>query len=138
MAFYKVMVQRHVEEGRIDEEDLTENFKVESSAWWMAKRWTLYLELFIMLACSPPIHIDGTMVSQMVVTIPSINWQDNVNTPQSLVYDTPYFVSDFFLMGMFARFYFIVMALIMHSPVNERLYGKRVCQNAGFSPKFAF
>ena len=98
----------------------------------------MWIELLLMLACSPPFRIEGTMISQKVVTIPSINWVDNVNTAQSMVYETPYFISDFFLAFMFSRFYFIAMALIMYSPVNDRLYGKRICQNAGFSPKFAF
>lgn len=28
--------------------------------------------------------------------------------------------------------------MLRFSPVNERLYGKRVCQNAGFEPTFGF
>ena len=36
------------------------------------------------------------------------------------------------------RFYFFALAIIMFSPANERLYGKRVCQNAGFKPDFSF
>ena len=39
---------------------------------------------------------------------------------------------------MFLRFYFFALAVIMWSPVNDRLYGKRVCQNANFEPNFSF
>jgi len=39
---------------------------------------------------------------------------------------------------MLLRFYFLALAIIMFSPVNERLYGKRVCQEAGFEPNFTF
>ena len=70
----------------------------------------------------------------------SINWVDNsdIGDEQSLTYPTPYLFNDFLLAFMFTRFYFIALACIMFSPVNERLYGKRVCQNAGFEPTFAF
>lgn len=47
-------------------------------------------------------------------------------------------MNDFFLAFMFLRFYFLVLAFITFSPVNERLYGKRVCKNAGFEPTFGF
>lgn len=39
---------------------------------------------------------------------------------------------------MFLRFYFFALAVIMFSPANERLYGKRICQEAGFKPDFYF
>jgi len=70
----------------------------------------------------------------------AINWMDNgsTNNAQSFVYDVPYFSSDFFLAFMFLRFYFFMQAAIMFSPVNDRLHGKRVCQNAGFEPVFTF
>ena len=70
----------------------------------------------------------------------AINWIDNSgdNDEQSVEYATPYLLNDFFLAFMFFRFYFFARALLMTSPVNERLYGKRVCQNAGFEAKFSF
>ena len=39
---------------------------------------------------------------------------------------------------MFLRLYFLALAFIMLSPVNEKLHGKRVCQEAGFQPTFSF
>lgn len=35
VAFYKVLVQRQVEDGLVDEEDLTENFNVDSAFSWI-------------------------------------------------------------------------------------------------------
>ena len=72
--------------------------------------------------------------------IPSINWVDNSGAypTQSHKYQTPYYVFDICLAAMFVRAYFFCLAVIMFSPVNERLYGKRVCQNAGFEPVFSF
>ena len=70
----------------------------------------------------------------------TINWVDNsgLHDAQSFKYETPYLLTDFILAFMFLRFYFFVFAIIMYSPVNDRLYGKRVCQNAGFEPNFTF
>ena len=75
-----------------------------------------------------------------MLTIPAINWVDNSGAfdAQSHKYETPYYVFDIFLAGMFVRMYFITLAIIMFSPVNMRLYGKRICQNAGFEPDFSF
>ena len=39
---------------------------------------------------------------------------------------------------MFLRIYFVAQAIIVLSPVNNRLFGKRVCQDAGFEPTFTF
>lgn len=55
-----------------------------------------------------------------------------------MIYKTPYFMTDFFLAFMFFRLYFFTSAAIMFSPVNARLHGKRVCQNAGFEPQLSF
>ena len=78
--------------------------------------------------------------SQTVFEIPAINWVDNDGTyaAQSHKFQTPYYVFDVALAAMFVRAYFFVLAVIMFSPVNARLYGKRVCQNAGFEPSFSF
>ena len=79
-------------------------------------------------------------MQERVITIKTINWVDNSNQfpPQTHIYETPYLLSDFYLAFMFFRFYFLALALIMFSPVNERLYDKRVYKKAGFDPNFSF
>lgn len=85
---------------------------------------------------------DGTPFSEYVVELESINWvdpwNDDTNAAQSHIYLTPYFVYDFFLAFMFLRCHFFAKACMVYSPVNDRLYGKRVCQDAGFEPTFSF
>ena len=54
------------------------------------------------------------------------------------MFQTPYLFTDFYLAFMFLRLYFLALAFIMLSPVNEKLHGKRVCQEAGFQPTFSF
>ena len=70
----------------------------------------------------------------------TINWVDNSGAypAQSHVYQTPYLLTDFFLAFMFFRLYFLAQAIIVLSPVNNRLYGKRVCKEANFEPNFSF
>ena len=121
----------------VAEEDLTENFDVQRPFFTMIKNVNLWVELLLMLATPIPTKAN----TRTIIEINSINWVDN-----SSVYDygqaqkipTPYEYNDFFLAFMFLRFYFFVLALITFSPVNERLYGKRVCKNANFEPTFGF
>ena len=54
MAFYKTIVQSQVEAGIVNEEDLTENFKLEKPWCWMLKQYTLWIELFLMLVVPLP------------------------------------------------------------------------------------
>lgn len=138
VAFYKNMVQRQVEAGMIDEEDLTDNFKISRPGVWMVKQANMWLELLLMMII--PIPVSSGFFAQRVVTIEAINWVDNSGEydSQSHKYDTPYFMTDFILAIMFLRFYFFALAMIMFSPANERLYGKRICQEAGFRPDFYF
>ena len=94
-----------------------------------------------MLVVPLPIRLsDGNTIGNQVVEIDSINWVDNFGAydSQSHIYPTPYFVSDFILAFMMLRCHFFAKACIMFSPVNDRLYGKRVCQDAGFEPDFSF
>ena len=107
---------------------------------WVLKQYSFWLELVIMVVCPLPFKFGGEFLHERVVTVGSINWVENgsVNNAQSVIYDTPYFMTDFYLAFMFLRCYFLALAVIMYSPVNERLYGKRICQNAGFEPSFSF
>ena len=120
----------------VSEEDLTENFDVESPVMAMVKEISMWVELFIMLIC--PLPIPG--MHNKIVIMNSINWVDNsgLYDAQSHEYPTPYLLNDFVLACMFFRSIFFAKAIMNFAPVNERLYGKRVCKNAGFEPKFGF
>jgi len=129
VAFYKSMILRQVELGNVNEDTLTENFQIQSPFSWIVRQTNFWLELILMLVVPMPSgYTEGTFTDK-VVYIEAINWIDNggVNSAQSFKYNTPYFMTDFFLAFMFLRFYFFTLAVIMFSPVNERLYGKRVC-----------
>ena len=59
VAFYKIIVQRQVEAGMIDPEDLTENFKTKLPIVWMMKQYTFWLELLLMMVVPLPFKIRG-------------------------------------------------------------------------------
>ena len=55
VAFYKQLIRVQVEMGKIDEDDLTENFKTELPIVTLIKRKTMWIELLLMLVCPVPI-----------------------------------------------------------------------------------
>ena len=118
-----------MEAGLVNEEDLTENFKLERPSLWMIKQYTFWIEMFIMLIVPIPFNFNGKNFEDTVVYMETINWVDNSGAypAQSHIYNTPYLLTDFFLAFMFLRLYFLIQAIIVLSPVNDRLYGKRVC-----------
>ena len=129
VAFYKAVVQRQIEIGMVNEDDLTENFKTSSPLRYMLSKKSFYFEILIMIIIPAPVHFDHPLP---IIDIETINWVDNGGQydAQSHKYDTPYHTNDFVLALMYIRFYFLVLAVMMYSPVNERLWGKRICQDA--------
>ena len=113
----------------VNEDDLTENFKTASPLRYMLSKKSFYFEILVMMAIPPPFHIGGSM---KIIEMESINWVDNGGQfdAQSHIYYTPYHINDFILAFMYIRFYFLILAVIMFSPVNKRLWGKRICQDA--------
>ena len=113
----------------VSEDDLTENFKSRSPMWYMLSKKSFWFEMLIMIIIPPPFHY-----GHPIVEMDSINWIDNGGeyVTQSHIYHTPYHTNDFVLAFMFIRFYFLLLAVIMYSPVNDRLWGKRICQDAKF------
>ena len=101
----------------------------------MLSKKSFWFELLIMMIIPPPFHY-----GHPIVEMESINWVDNGGQfdAQSHIYHTPYHTNDFILAFMFIRFYFLMLAVIMYSPVNDRLWGKRICQDAKFQPNFSF
>ena len=69
-----------------------------------------------------------------------INWVDNSGDypTGSHDYKTPYLTNDFFLAAMFMRFFFVLQTLVVLSPPNNKLVGKRVCHEQGIEPGFNF
>lgn len=59
VAFYKNIVQRQVEAGMIDEEDLTDNFKIPRPGVWMSKQLNMWLELLLMLIVPIPVKVSA-------------------------------------------------------------------------------
>ena len=107
VAFYKSIIRSQVRSGLLDEESITENFKLERPARWMIKQKGLWFELLLMLVTPFPYdRLFGHESS--VIYIDSINWVDNgsTNNAHSVEYPTPYFFTDFTLALMFLRFYF--------------------------------
>jgi len=77
VAFYKIIVQRQVEAGMINAEDLTENFKIERPIVWMAKQYAFWLELLIMMVVPLPFKTGGIFFEEKIITMGTINWVDN-------------------------------------------------------------
>jgi hypothetical protein len=95
---------------------------------WMIRRPLFWVEIIIMAIMPYPMRIYDE--NGFVVKIGCINWvdySDNGYPPGSHIYETPYYINDFFLAAMFLRFFFIFQTLIFLSPPNNKLVGKRVC-----------
>lgn len=89
-----------------------------------------WVEIVIMMIVPLPFCFDGGVhATEKVYYLDSINWADNSGgyPGASHEYQTPILVSDFYLAFMFFRFIFLALALAQFSPVNDNLYGKRVC-----------
>ena len=77
MAFYKTIVKSQVEAGIVNEEDLTENFKLEKSWRWMLRQYTFWIELFLMLFVPLPFTFDNVTFVEQTIKMDTINWLDN-------------------------------------------------------------
>ena len=138
VAFFKKLVKKQVELGLVDESGLSENYKDVSATVWVVTNPYFWLEVILISIFPYPIRTNsGMLVSYFHEE--TVNWVDQtgVGIPQAEIYQVPYLTSDVLLAFMFLRFYFIIQGLIVLSPVN-RLYGKRICHEAGFKPNFAF
>jgi phage gp36-like protein len=54
VAFYKKMVLKQVEIGVMDEDTITDNFKVESGFWEVMKNYVFWIEVFMLLLVPYP------------------------------------------------------------------------------------
>jgi hypothetical protein len=153
MAFFKILVKKQVELGLVDAEDLTENFHIRDSPFFsMLKNGKFWVEVIIMAIIPLPTKADS-WCNNAIVSIETTNFIDpNGGNGQycnddsndlcgpggSGINSTYYYASDFIMALMFLKLYFLAQALVMLSPVNEKLYGKRVCSDYNFNPTFTF
>ena len=66
-----------MEAGIVNEEDLTENFKLEKPWCWMLKQYTLWIELFLMLVVPLPFTYNNVTFVEQSIKMNTINWLDN-------------------------------------------------------------
>lgn len=149
MAFYKKIVAKQVELGLLDPNELTSNFMIkENIRTYAFTQKQFWIEVLIMIIIPLPLSADS-MFNNKIIMIDSPNYIDPANAnsqlvagssgpPGSGIASTPYFVSDFILAYMFLRFHFLLSALIVFAPINEKLQGKRICKNYHFEPSFSF
>jgi hypothetical protein len=96
------------------------------------RRPLFWAEIMIMAITPYPIKDYGK--GNFIAKIACINWvdySDNGYTPGSHIYETPYYINDFFLAGMFLRLFFVLQTLVVLSPPNNKLVAKRVCFEQG-------
>ena len=99
------MIKTQVSIGMIDEETLTENFKLERPASWVVRQKGFWFEILLMLCVPLPYdyYFENDDPANRVVFMKAINWIENgsVNAAHSVEYEVPYFITDFFLAFMF-------------------------------------
>ena len=106
----------------------------------MIRRPLFWAEIMIMVISPYPIK-DYGLNSDFIFKIGCINWVDYSDEGYktgSHIYETTYFINDFFLAAMFLRLFFILQTLIVFSPPNNKLVAKRVCFEQGIDPDFSF
>ena len=106
----------------------------ESGSYWMIKQPTFWLEILIMLIVPLP---DSQFMNK-ILYLGVVNWVDDDKPAGSYVYQVPYLTNDFFLAAMFVRFFFVLQTMVILSPPNNRLMGKRVCNQMGVQTDFWF
>ena len=113
----------------------------ENPFMWMIKRPKFWIEIIIMLIIPMPMNNPDSVFGLQVVYMDVVNWVDNSNDGYpvgSHIYRTPYLTNDFFLAAMFLRFFFVLQTMIVLSPPNNKLVGKRICHEHDIDPSFTF
>ena len=108
---------------------------------WIFKNYKFWMEIIIMSIVPLPFNGEDTFFGLTIVKIPSINWFDTGEDDYaegSHVYMTPYLSNDFFLAFMFLRFYFIMQTIVILSPPNNKLIGKRILHEHQVEASFTF
>lgn len=142
MKFYRKILRQQVDVGLADKElmNLSTIRRGNPFCWMMGKKG-FWVEIIIMCIFPLPIDNKNTIFGLKTITIECVNWVDPSNDGYPLgshIYDTPYLTNDIFLALMFLRFYFILQTMIVWSPPNNRLIGKRVCHEFGIETDFNY
>lgn len=107
---------------------------------WMMKKPSFWFEMIIMIIIPFPSTNSDSIFGSKIIYMECINWMDSSSDypAGSHIYNTPYFSNDFFLACMFLRFYYVLQLLVVVSPPNDKLVGKRICHEQGIDPTFTF
>lgn len=108
---------------------------------WIVKQPLFWVEIIFMSIFPLPLSDPNSFFGLQIFYIDTVNWVDNSEDGfpvGSHIYRTPYLTNDFFLGAMFVRFYFVIHAIIILSPPNNKLVGKRVCYETDIDPSFSF
>ena len=141
IEFTKVIIQKQVEMGMIDPDDLTENFNVSDNTWkYVFTKPSFYIESLLFVITNMPIQNPNSIFGRFIFYIPCVNWVDNSGNfnGSAHIYQTPYQSGDVFLSLMFLRFYFVAQAALVCAPINRTLHSKRVCYDNGLEPGLTY
>ena len=75
LAFFKKIVKKQVELGLVNEQDLTDNYKDESSTWWVLRQPYFWAEVFIVSLFPYPIRA-GEGLLEPYFYMKTTNWVD--------------------------------------------------------------
>ena len=141
IKFYRKIVRQYVDIGLKEKRAMKDkSIYRENPFLWMIKRPKFWIEIIIMIIIPLPMNSPDSIFGLQIVRLDVINWVDNSGDypTGSHIYPTPYLTNDFFLAAMFLRFFFVMQTMIVLSPPNNKLVGKRVCHEQGIDPGFNF
>lgn len=129
VEFYKQIVASQVKLGLMDEEDLTENFKIKDvTVCSILKGKMFWLEVFMLLLIPYPFSSGTSLFGRVPDNFQqtAINWAGG-STLHAEVYTVTYKTTDIFTCLCFLRVYFIIDAILVYLPFNL-LFGKKVAR----------
>ena len=142
IKFYRKIVRQYVDIGLKNKNVMKDKSVYRENPFvWMLKRPKFWAEIIIMLIIPMPMNTPDSIFGLQVVYMDVVNWVDNSNDGYpvgSHIYRTPYLTNDFFLAAMFLRFFFVLQTMIVLSPPNNKLVGKRICHEHDIDPSFTF
>ena len=108
--------------GLLDDDAMnSEHVKRGNPFVWMMRKPLFWAEILIMCVFPFPMTRSDSIFGSKVVYMECINWMDSSSEypAGSHKYETPYFTNDFFLAGMFLRFFYVLQTLVVVSPPNN-------------------
>lgn len=78
VEFTKVIIQKQVEMGLIDADDLTENFNLKNKPWtYVFTNVQFYVECLLFLITNLPVQSEKSVFGRFVFYVDCVNWVDN-------------------------------------------------------------